>query len=142
MHMFFLLELLIELFLAKKVTHSEGTMWEIACAGLSIRFEVGVFPYNNRQLWLFRWPKATVSRRVWGHAPQKNFKFRSSDMRFPAFLAWESKVNDEYLPLKEIYIFNVHRQMVKGNEKVLLQKNEVALENNLHQTSWYKPVWS
>ena len=63
-------------------------------------------------------------------------------MRFPAFLAWESKVNDEYLPLKEIYIFNVHRQMVKGNEKVLLQKNEVALENNLHQTSWYKPVWS
>jgi len=61
-------------------------------------------------------------------------------MQFPAFSAWESKVNDECL--KEIDIFNFYRQKVKGNEKVLLQKNEVALENNLHQTSWHKPVWS
>ena len=34
---------------------------------------------------------------------KKNCKFKSSEMRSPAFLARESKVNDEYVPLKEIF---------------------------------------
>ena len=60
---------------------------------LPIRVEVGVCPYNSRRLWLFRWPFLGVSG---GMLPQKIFKIRSSEMRFPAFLAWESKVNDAY----------------------------------------------
>ena len=60
-------------------------------AGLSIRFEVGVCPYNSRRLWLFRWLKATCSRGVWGHASHRKFwnlEARKCDFKH----SWREKV--------------------------------------------------
>ena len=60
-------------------------------SGLSIRFEVGVCPYNSRRLWLFRWPSATFSRAVWGHAPPRKFwnlEARKCDFQH----SWHEKV--------------------------------------------------
>ena len=72
----------------KEIVSAEGTTQ----AGLSIRFKVGVCPYNSRRLWLFRWPSATFSKGGLGACSPRKFW----NLEAPPFLAWESKVNDAY----------------------------------------------
>ena len=46
-------------------------------------------------------------RGFWGHAPQKNLKFRSSEMRFPAFWALKTVLFLYNLKISEVVVVSV-----------------------------------